>query len=177
NHTDDYFVIRYGLAGWEECKPEQELIRQAQQRPNRYMLDKEGRWRCPPGEAYAARYGLTYRVWSSEEINWAVQSNWQYLEDYYQDLERLQLADAALETLHSIVAATPGIKLADLRLQAQGIPSDLINIAIARHDLYVDMNSYRLCEPERTPVFRDQKASFEHNRSRDSTEFSGLESH
>jgi putative transposase len=177
NHTPDYFVFRYGSAGWEECKPQDELIRQAQQRPNRYRLDEEGRWRCPPGETYAAKYGLTYRVWSSDEINWAAQSNWQYLEDYYQDLERLQLSDDELEKLHSIVVANPGIKLADLRLEAQGIPSDLINIAIARHDLYVDMNSYRLCDPERTPVFRDQKAALKHNHSRDKSENCGLEAH
>lgn len=177
NHTPDYFVFRYGSAGWEECKPEQELVRQTQQRPNRYRLDEEGRWRCPPGETYAAKYGLTYRVWSSDEINWAAQSNWQYLEDYYQDLERLQLPDAALETLHAIVVATPGIKLADLRLESQGTSSDLINIAIARHDLYVDMNSYRLCEPERTPVFRDQKAALEHSYSRDGPENIGLDAH
>src|SRR6266705_1118105 len=176
-HTPDYFVFRYGSAGWEECKPEQELIRQAQQRPNRYRLDEKGRWRCPPGEAFAAKYGLFYRVWSSDEINWAAQSNWQYLEDYYQDLEGLQVPDAALETLHTIVVATPGIKLADLRFEAQGIPSDLINIAIARHDLYVDMNSYRLCEPERMPVFRDQKAALEHGHSRESPENIGLEAH
>src|SRR5207302_5924079 len=95
-HTPDFFVIRYNSAGWEECKPTQELIRQSQERPNRYKLDEQGRWRCPPGEAVAAKYGLTYRVWSSEEINWAAQSNWQYLEDYYQDIERLQVPDGAL---------------------------------------------------------------------------------
>jgi hypothetical protein len=39
-HTADYFVFRYQSAGWEECKPTQELIRQAQTRPNRYRLDE-----------------------------------------------------------------------------------------------------------------------------------------
>jgi transposase InsO family protein len=176
-HIPDYFVFRYGSAGWEECKPIQELRRQSQQRPNRYKLDEQGRWRCPPGEAFAAKFGLTYRVWSSDEINWAAQSNWQYLEDYYQDLERLQVPDDALETLHSIVDATPGIMLADLRLEAQGIPSDIINIAIARHDLYVDMNTYRLCEPGRTPVFCNRKMALTYSHNVERSENIGLEAH
>jgi putative transposase len=36
------------------------------------------------------------------------------------------------------------------------ISADLINIAIARHDLYVDLATYRLSEPWRTPVFRSK---------------------
>lgn len=176
-HTPDFFVFRYESTGWEECKPLEELIRQSQQRPNRYKLDENGQWRCPPGEAFAAQYGLTYKVWSSDEINWAAQSNWQYLEDYYQDIERLQVSDDALEALHSIVDTTPGILLADLRVQAQGIPSDAINIAIARHDLYVDLNTYRLCEPGRVPVYRDKKTAQVYSRSREGPENAGLEAH
>ena len=177
-HTPDFFVFRYESAGWEECKPLAELIRQSQLRPNRYKLDeKSGQWRCPPGEAFAAQYGLTYKVWSSDEINWAAQSNWQYLEDYYQDIERLQVSDDALEALLSIVDTIPGILLADLRGQAQGIPSDAINIAIARHDLYIDLNTYRLCEPGYVPVYRDRKTALKHSRSREGPENAGLEAH
>src|SRR5256714_12270862 len=32
-HTADYFVFSYDGAGWQECKPTQELLRQAQTRP------------------------------------------------------------------------------------------------------------------------------------------------
>ena len=39
------------------------------------------------------------------------------------------------------------------------IPADLINIAIARHDLYVDLATYRLSEPWRTPVFRSKRVT------------------
>ncbi len=34
-HTADYFVFRSRQAGWEECKPVEELLRQAKSRPNR----------------------------------------------------------------------------------------------------------------------------------------------
>ncbi len=155
-HTPDYFIFGYQECGWIECKPTQELVRQAETRPNRYMLDEHGIWRCPPGEAFAAPYGLTYRVWSSDEANWAAQDNALFLEDYYQDLERLFVPEVVLDTLYQIVDEHPGIMLSDLRTAADTISADLINIAIAQHALYVDLATYRLSEPWRTPVFRNR---------------------
>ncbi len=168
-HTADFFLFRHRECGWVECKPTQELVKQAERRPNRYVLDEHSecgnedehdggrwrRWRCPPGEAFAAKYGLTYRVWSSDEINWAVQDNALFLEDYYQDLERLTVPEIALAALSHLVEEHPGIFLADLRTVSE-IPADLINIAIAKHALYVDLATYRLSEPWRTPVFRNR---------------------
>ncbi len=157
-HTADYFVFGYQECGWVECKPAQELLKQAERRPHRYVLEN-GRWRCPPGEAFAASYGLTYRVWSSDEIRWAAQENWLYLEDYYQDLERLNVPAPTLGVLFRLVDESPGMALADLRAAAQDIPSDLINIAIANHALYVDLATYRLSEPWHTPVFRNRSVA------------------
>src|SRR6266849_1205038 len=155
-HTADYFVFRYKSAGWEECKPVEKLIQFAQQHSKRYVLDEQGQWRCPPGEAFAARYGLTYRVRASDQINWAAQDNWLYLDDYYQDLEKLTVPDADLETLWQIVDEHPGMSLADLRIAASVVSSDRINIAIAKHALYVDLATYRLSEPWHAPVFRNR---------------------
>src|SRR5260370_15104770 len=132
-HTADYVLFRYKEAGWVECKPTLELIRQARTRPNRYRLDEQGKWRCPPGEAYAARYGLFYEVYASDQINWAAQDNWLFLEDYHQHLDRLQATEADLHLLAQVVREQPGILLADLQLQAEGIQTDAINIAIVRH--------------------------------------------
>lgn len=151
-HTPDYFLFRACGAEWVECKTLQELAKQAETRPNRYHLDEQGVWRCPPGEAYAAKYGLTYRVWASDQINWAAQDNALFLEDYYQDLERLVVPEVTLVVLTQAVKDHPGILLSDLRAQTR-VPADLINIAIARHDLYIDAAAYRLSEPWRTPVF------------------------
>jgi hypothetical protein len=82
HHTADYFLFRYQEAGWVECKTTQELLRQARVRPQRYRLDEQGQWRCPPGEAVAAKHGLFYRVYASDQINRAAQDNWLFLEDY-----------------------------------------------------------------------------------------------
>src|SRR6266571_4373382 len=156
-HTPDYFLFRASSAEWVECKSSQELVKQAEARPNRYRLDERGTWRCPPGEAYAAKYGLTYRVWASDQVNWAAQDNALYLEDYYQDLERLVVPEAVLETLVRLVKEHPGILLSDLRVESS-IPADLVNIAVAKHDLYVNLATYRLSEPSHTPVFRNRQA-------------------
>ncbi len=155
-HTADYFVFRYESAGWEECKPVEKLIQFAQQHSKRYVLDEQGQWRCLPGEAYASKYGLTYRVRASDQINWAAQDNWLYLEDYYQDLEKLAISETDLAILQQIVDEHPGLTLADLRAAASPIRSEQINIAIARHALYADLTTHRLTEPERTHFSRSQ---------------------
>src|SRR6266581_4690925 len=155
-HTADYFLFRYGSAGWVECKPMQELSRLAQMQPNRYVQDSQGTWCCPPGEAYAAQYGLTYQVWASDQVNWAVQDNTLYLEDYYQYLEQLVVPEETLDLLHRLVDEHPGITLSNLRAATHDVPADFINIAIAKHALFVDLTTYRLSEPWRTPVFRNR---------------------
>ncbi len=155
-HTADYFVFRYQECGWIECKPAQELSRLVEKQPHRYVLDEKGIWRCPPGEAFAAKYGLTYQVWSSDNINWAAQENALFLEDYYQDLDRLTVEDQTLALLYQLVEEHPGMLLSALQAASE-LPADLINIAIARHDLYVDLATYRLSEPWRTPAFRSQR--------------------
>ncbi len=179
-HTADYFVFRTRSAGWEECKPVEKLIQFAQRDPTRYVLDKQGQWRCPPGEVFAAKYGLTYRVRASDQINWAAQDNWLYLDDYYQDLEKLEklaISEADLAILYQIVDEYPGITLADLRVAASPIRSEQINIAIARHALYIDLSAYRLTEPERTPVFRNRKEALAHHPFGRSADNLGIAAH
>jgi hypothetical protein len=88
-HTPDYFLFRANGAQWVECKTSQELIKQAETRPNRYRLDEQGVWRCPPGEAYAAKYGLTYRVWTSDQVNWAAQDNALFLVNDLKDRTKI----------------------------------------------------------------------------------------
>ena len=50
-HTPDFFVLRMDGAGWEEWKPEEKLIEQAESMPGRYQRDENGCWRCPPVKA------------------------------------------------------------------------------------------------------------------------------
>src|SRR5580658_6835887 len=74
---------RVELAFVYEMEHDPELEKLAQKSPNRYCRDEDGRWRCPPGEAHATRFGLYYRLRSSAEIDWTLQRNIQYLDDYW----------------------------------------------------------------------------------------------
>lgn len=67
-HTPDFFVISEAASGWEQWKNEEKLAQLSIQSPNRYVK-VDGVWRCPPGEAYAQKYGLRYWLRSSSEIN------------------------------------------------------------------------------------------------------------
>jgi putative transposase len=176
-HTADYFVFRSDSAGWEECKPVEKLMQFAHQGSKRYVLDEKGQWRCPPGEAFAAQYGLTYRVRASDQINWAAQDNWLYLEDYYQSLEKLVVPEAELETLLQLVEDYPGIPLSELRTAASPISSDRINIAIASYALYVDLGAHRLTEPSCTPVWRSREMARVHRHQGEGAVDRGLDAH
>ncbi len=68
-----------------------------------------------------------------------------------------------------MVREQPGILLSDLRLKTEGMHADAINIAIARHALYVDLATYRLSEPWRVPVFPDRSTARAMIRTPDQT--------
>jgi hypothetical protein len=82
-HTPDFFVLREDGAGWVECKMEDDLIRLAKKMPFRYQKRPDGSWFCPPGEAYAAQFGLIYRLFSSGEIDWTYVQNLRFLGELY----------------------------------------------------------------------------------------------
>src|SRR5262249_13106650 len=138
-HTPDYFVIRVDAVGYEECKPEQELLRLAEKSPQRYQRDETGCWRCPPGESCAGQVGLYYRLRSSDGINWIWQRNIQFLEDYLRD-DRPPMNAVAGATIRSLVTDQWGISLSGLIGQAEGVANrDEIYSLIAAGDIYVDL--------------------------------------
>ena len=151
-HTPDYFVIRNDSMGWEEWKTEAELLRLAEQMPHRYVRE-ENIWHCPPGEEYAAQFGFFYRVRSSAEIDWVLQRNLLFLEDYLR-AGKEDLDEKAVCSVASWVAKHPSITLQEL-LATGKTSSDVVFAMIARGELYVDLRTAPLAEPGRVPVFRD----------------------
>ena len=139
-HTPDYFVIRDDSAGWEECKTAEDLEKLAIKSPNRYCRDNGGKWCCPPGKAYASAVGLYYRVRSSDEINWVLQRNLQFLEDYLR-FGHASVAGFVDHDVKAIVQAEPGIPLSDLLDRAKGAQHDDIFLLIASGEIYVDLRA------------------------------------
>lgn len=158
-HTPDYFAIRTDRAEWVECKTEEQLIKLAEESPNRYCCDADGQWHCPPGEAYAEQFGFHYRVRSSKEINWIFQRNFQFLEDYLR-ADTPAVRDESREFILGLVATEKNIKLEDLFSKTEGITSrdDIFNL-IAIEEIYVDLGASPLVEPEKVRVFPDKETA------------------
>jgi hypothetical protein len=153
-HTPDFFVMRTDSIGWEEWKLESELERLTDSMPHRNVRSAMGNWSCPPGEHYAAPFGLVYRVRSSAEINWTLQRNIQFLADYLHP-DCPPLDDAIQFAVVTLVAQNPGILLVDLLDRLADVSSDQIYTLLATTHLFVNLPSVPLAEPERVPVFRD----------------------
>jgi putative transposase len=155
-HTPDYFVIRRSTAGWEECKTEEDLQKLCEHNPNRYQLNPEGCWCCPPGEGQAKELGLYYRVRSSREINWVFQRNIQFLDDYF----RCDSSIVSLGTRDRVVAlvtAVPGLSLQSLfGATRDAVARDEIYALIAEDKVYVDLHAAPLAEPDKVAVFASQ---------------------
>jgi len=151
-HTPDFFVIRTDSIGWEECKLEADLLRLQETMPHRYVRTTDGGWSCPPGESYAAPFGLTYRVRSSATVNWTFQRNIQFLADYLSP-DCPPIAPDVTAFVQAMVRQQPGVLLHDLLALLPQLSSDVLFTLIAQHQLVVDLFTNPLAEPERVPVF------------------------
>ncbi len=137
-HTPDFFAIRADAAGWEECKTEQDLEKLAEKSPNRYRRDSNGGWQCPPGESYANQFGLYYRVRSSAAINWTIQQNLQFLEDYFR-CDAMAISARSRGAIAAEIARQPGLLLRDLIHRTKNAASrDDIYFMIAAGEIFAD---------------------------------------
>jgi hypothetical protein len=158
-HTPDYFVLRQDSAGWEECKTSEDLEKLTGKSPNRYCRNAAGRWCCPPGEAYACEAGLYYRVRCSAEINWVLQRNLQFLEDYLR-FDGPSVTEFADHAIKATVQAEPGVFLGDLLGRIKDIAQhDDVYLLIAGGEVYVDLGAAALAEPEKVRVFSSAEAA------------------
>jgi putative transposase len=154
-HTPDFFVLSVKGAGWEEWKPEEKLVELAESQPGRYQRDEQGHWRCPPGERYAARYGLTYRVRSSSELNPIYIRNLNFLEDYLCD-PQLQVEKTALKVMRDLFADEP---VMTLKVLLEHVEAQHIYMALLRKHFYVDLYAAPLADSEYVHIFRDEQVA------------------
>lgn len=159
-HTPDFFVLRGDSAGWEEWKREDELSVLADKMPARYAHSQSNGWHCPPGQEYARQFGLYYRLRSSAEINWALQRNLRFLDDYLRadDPQKL-ISEQAKVSVRSLLAAHPVVTLSAL-CNAAKATTDEIYLLLATGEIFVDLCATLLVEPERVQLYLDQDAAF-----------------
>ena len=164
-HTPDYFVIRQDSAGWEECKTSEDLEKLAVKSPSRYRRKGDSKWYCPPGEAYASEIGLYYRVRSSAEINWVLQRNLQFLEDYLR-FDGASVTGFVDQAIKGAVQAEPGILLRDVLERVKDVAKhDDIYLLIASGEVYVDLGAAAIVEPERVRVFANAEIAAAYQRA------------
>jgi putative transposase len=154
-HTPDFFVLRADGAGWEEWKSSADLADLAERMPQRYQQRADGSWSCPPGEAYAAERGLTYRVRSSAAIDWLYQRNLVFLEDYLLG-HPPDLADDAVIALRRQVSDHPGVTVAEL---LHTWDADMLYALIATDALVVDLHAAPLVERQLVRVYATQEVA------------------
>ncbi len=157
-HTPDYFVVRTDALGWEEWKTEEDLVQLAEKMPHRYECREDGVWCCPPGEQVAAPLGFYYRVRSSRDIHWIFQRNLRFL-SYYLRTDTPSVKDQARSEATTLTASHPGITLHALLHQCERATGDDIYTLLATEQLYVDVYTAPLAEPERVHIFCDKQTA------------------
>lgn len=151
--TPDYFVIMEGWMGWVECKPESELQKSFEGGSERFVPDGKGGWRCPPGDAFAAQFGLGFRVRSSKETNWILVRNLEFLSDFLAP-DSPAADEEVQQEIQRAFSLNRWMVLTQL-LEQDGISADTVFMLIARGLLFVDMEHELLAEPIFTNVCRD----------------------
>ncbi|MDZ8052206.1 MAG: DDE-type integrase/transposase/recombinase [Aulosira sp. ZfuVER01] len=151
-HTPDFFVIENNWIGWEEFKPEEELLKLTEEQPNRYIQDEDGNWHCPPGEEYARKYGLNYRVRTSAEISPIRLRNWIWLEPYFQ--QKQQFSEKFIfQSILDQVQTQPGITYSQLLISIDSTNPDDLNWLIATEKIFINFDTATLAEPDKVRVF------------------------
>ena len=153
-HTPDFFVLRNRGACWEEWKTVKELEKLSQKYPGRYQKTTSDEWRCPPGEAHAAQYGLKYRVRTDSELNPVFTQNLMFLEDYLGFKSNLD--NGTTSQIIKLVTDNPGLTIKALLSELELDSANDVYILIATEQLYVDLSAVHLYEHWRTRLWIDQ---------------------
>ncbi|WP_454659251.1 TnsA endonuclease N-terminal domain-containing protein [Bacillus mycoides] len=151
-YTPDFLVITKDAIYFEEWKTERELIKLFEKEPVRYKKNETGQWCSPPAEQWAMEQALKFRVRSDSEINWILSRNFQFLDDYLRAGQQNVSSDIK-NAIFNIIKTSPGISLQDLIQSSNLYSADYVYDLIICNEIYVDLNTYLLSEPDRNPVY------------------------
>ena len=152
-YTPDFFVLRKDGAGWVELKKATELHELAQKWPSRYVFTA-GKWTCPPGEAHAAQFGLTFTVVTDKDLPKVLIQNYGYLNSYYSIKGKLDVEKLAI--IQSSVTKAPGVSLERLLSDNPTLNADDIHLAIVQNQIYCDLHHVFLGQHDNALLFADK---------------------
>src|SRR5207302_3469182 len=92
------------------------------------------------------------------EIDWVLQRNLRFLEDYLA-LDPASINQQSANVILELVKEQPGVHLAALVRQLDHQSVDDIYALIASNRIYIDLRAAPLAEPDRVRVFRDAETA------------------
>jgi putative transposase len=152
-HVPDFLVLRRTTVGFEEWKPEKQLVELSQKQPNHYHQDAVGKWHNPPAETETAVYGITYRLRLDSEINWIAYRNRQFLRSYLDG--SYPVSESVKTALIERVTSTPALSITQLLQCTPSACPDDIHALMSTGQLYFDKGSILLTEPTKVQLFRN----------------------
>jgi putative transposase len=160
-HTPDFFVLRRSSAGWEEWKQASALDTLAADKPARYQRAGTGQWHCPPGETYAERFGLYYRLRSSAEFRPLEIQNLKFLQDYWAHEVPPNPEQEALALAH--IKAHPGITVHELLTTYPDLPVDVLWVLLSTRRAFTDLSATLLMNHDQVALYAEEKQVSQQN--------------
>jgi transposase InsO family protein len=136
-----------------ETKTEEKLLALSKKYPRRYVK-KDGKWICPPAIEAAAKLGLVYEIYSSDEISVNF-SRWaEFVRPFF--AFPVEVAADKIKAACEHIERHPIVTLTELRAGlADRLSKDDLNALIAYRKLHVDWNAAPPTDPDSVFVFAD----------------------
>ncbi len=157
-YTPDFFVIEKEWIGYEEWKTEKELSNLILKYPGRYGIDDTGTFRCLPAEEYAKACGLSFRIRISMEIDWTLQRNIRFLEDYLID-DKKAVSLTRKNLIINLIAEKPGVSLERLLNMNFDFDADDIYHLLAQNEIYADISVSLITDFDKFLIFLNKESS------------------
>lgn len=156
-YTPDFFVIEEDKAYWVEWKTEESLIKLSQEKADRYFRENN-QWVFTLGKDYANNFQLDFLLCSSKDINWKLQRNLTFLEDYI--FKKYVVKEERIQLIKRRIAESPGMTLSELIQNPHGhYSSDDIYYLISQNIIYMDLYNSLIMEPEDVRLFLNKEQS------------------
>ncbi|WP_241747216.1 TnsA endonuclease N-terminal domain-containing protein [Lysinibacillus sphaericus] len=157
-YTPDFFVIEKEWIGYEEWKTEKELSNLTLKYPGRYCIDETGAFRCPPAEEYAKACGLSFRIRTSSEIDWTLQRNIRFLEDYLIG-DKTAVSSTRKDLIINLIAEKPGISLERLLNMNLDFSADDIYHLLAQNEIYADIKETLITDFDKFSIYLNKESA------------------
>jgi putative transposase len=156
DHIPDFLVLTRTGVIWVECKTEDKLVGLSKESPNRFVRNRDGTWRSPPGEEYAAKFGFTYRIRSSLENSSELSRNLHYLDEYFTH-RYPEPFTKVLNAVISYVASHEGVKYTEVLKAVPGLSADDLNYFISRGTVFTDLRRVVLADLESVTLYSSMR--------------------